>query len=78
MTYLQLLSAWAQGNVSPVGLVKKISGKTPYWLVSDLERPGETLQGPLFKKKKDAVDYADGYISAVLARLREEEYANKP
>jgi hypothetical protein len=52
----------------PTGRVVKLSGR---WYVTDLENPGELLHGPEFKKKSDAVRYAEANASAVWKRLNQ-------
>lgn len=42
------------------------------YLVEDLERPGEALKGPSFKRRKDAVEYAKINEQAVRERLERE------
>lgn len=51
------------------GRVVRLSGR---WYVSDLERPGEILKGPVFKTKRDAVRFAEVNSTAVWKRLNEE------
>lgn len=43
-----------------------------FYLVEDLERPGEALKGPSFKRRKDAVEYAKINEQAVRERLERE------
>ena len=43
-----------------------------FYLVEDLERPGESLKGPSFKRRKDAVEYAKINEQAVRERLERE------
>ena len=49
--------------------IRKLSGR---WFILDRERPGELLRGPIFKRKKDAIKYAQDNALAVWKRLREE------
>jgi hypothetical protein len=42
------------------------------WLVMDLENPGEFLRGPVFKRKRDAVQFAALNAGAIWDRLRED------
>lgn len=42
------------------------------YLVEDLERLGEPLKGPSFKRLKDAIEYAEINEQAVRERLKRE------
>ena len=43
-----------------------------FYLVEDLERPGEPLPGPSFKRLKDAIEYAKINEQAVRERFARE------
>ncbi len=42
-----------------------------HWAITNLERPGETLHGPLFKLKREAMEYANQNAELVCMRIRE-------
>jgi len=48
--------------------IRKLSGR---WFILDREHPGEALRGPMFKRKKDAIEFPQRKAMAVWKRLRE-------
>jgi hypothetical protein len=49
--------------------IVKLSGR---WLIRNVEQPGQLLHGPIFHRKRDALDYASRYAAAVFKRLSAE------